>query len=360
MKIVTIIGARPQFIKAATLSKYFQLKNNINEVIIHTGQHFDKNMSDIFFNEMKIPKPKYFLNINTLTHGAMTGRMIEKIEEILIIEKPDWVLVYGDTNSTLAGALAAKKLNIKIAHVESGLRSYNCKMPEETNRILTDRISNLLFCPTQNAYNNLVNEGFKNIKSKIINCGDIMFEGSLFYSNFEIKPDFIISKDFALVTIHREENTNDRTIISNIMYNLEILSKSLQIIFPIHPRTENLLNSLNYDFANTCINFVKPLSYFELLYILKRSNIVLTDSGGLQKEAFFFRKPCLVLRNETEWVELIDEGCNLLLDNKFSLIPKLTSDLLTRNIDFSKSIFGSGNTSEIIYNEIFNYDILDN
>jgi UDP-GlcNAc3NAcA epimerase len=359
MKILTIVGARPQFIKSATFSNYLLKKNIINEVVVHTGQHFDSNMSDIFFKDLKIPKPKYFLNINSLTHGAMTGRMIEKIEEILFIEKPDWVLVYGDTNSTLAGALAAKKLNIKIAHIESGFRSFNCDMPEEINRILTDRMSNLLFCSTQNAYKNLINEGFNNFNSKIVTCGDILLESSLFYSNFEIKPDFTFHKDFALVTIHREENTNDKDIISKIMYNLEILSKSIEIIFPIHPRTKNLLNSINYNFSNSSINFSKPLSYLEILYLLKRSKIVVTDSGGLQKEAYFFQKPCLIIRNETEYIELINEGSNILLKSNFSLISKLALDLMTKNIDYRKNIFGTGNSSEIIYNEIINYDILN-
>jgi UDP-GlcNAc3NAcA epimerase len=220
MKIVTVIGARPQFIKAAVLSRILTKSDTIQEVIIHTGQHFDTNMSNIFFNEMCIPKPNYNLDINGLGHGAMTGKMLEKIEEILILEKPSWVLVYGDTNSTLAGALAAKKLHIKLAHVEAGLRSFNMDMPEEINRILTDRISNILFCPTIQAVENLKTEGFEKLDCKIIQCGDIMLDAAHFYANKAKKPDYFIPEEFILCTIHRAENSDDPVRLFNIFKNL--------------------------------------------------------------------------------------------------------------------------------------------
>ena len=312
MKIVTIIGARPQFIKAAVLSNALR-NNNIQEVIVHTGQHYDVNMSKIFFDEMQIPTPDYQLNINDLNHGAMTGRMLEEIELILLGEKPDFVLVYGDTNSTLAGALAAKKLLIKVIHVEAGLRSFNMSMPEEINRILTDRISDLLFCPSQTAVNNLVNEGvLKNSKCKMELVGDVMYDSYLHFSAMQRKPSRINNlNQFTLVTIHRAENTNNLNQLSNIVSLLNKISKDTNLLIPLHPRTQKILADSRLILNATII---EPVGYLEMLWLLNNCNFVITDSGGLQKEAYFKKKKCITLREETEWVELVSEGWNQLIN----------------------------------------------
>ncbi len=311
MKIITIIGARPQFIKAATVSKAIKKFNEtskikIEEIIVHTGQHFDSKMSDIFFSELFIPAPSYHLGINSLSHGAMTGQMIEKIEEVLIKEKPDWVLIYGDTNSTLAGALAAKKLNIKIAHVEAGLRNYDMRIPEEINRVIADRLSDILFCPTTGAVQKLKKEGFENFKCKIINCGDVMYDAALFYKDYAKKPDFNIPLNFNLATIHRQENVDDTNNLYNIMKAFEEISKTSPIILPIHPRTLKKLHNMNYDIKNSNIIITEPVGYLKMIWLLSYCRSVITDSGGLQKEAYFFKKPCLILI-DTPWEELLSE-----------------------------------------------------
>jgi len=307
-KIVTILGARPQFVKAAVLSRIIAKHNTIEEIIVHTGQHYDKNMSAVFFEEMGIPKPKYNLDINGLSHGAMTGQMLLKIEEVLLKEKPELVVVYGDTNSTIAGALAAKKMNIKVAHVEAGLRSFNMSMPEEINRILTDRISDLLLCPTDTAIKNLVNEGFNNLPSKVVKCGDIMKDAVEFYGETSKEKSLIISTlnlnldEFVLATIHRQENTDSLENLQSIFEGLEAIHKEKQVVLPLHPRTKAILekNDLIYN-----VTFIEPIGYFDMLELLKNCNLVVTDSGGLQKEAFFNKKHCIIAREETEWVELV-------------------------------------------------------
>lgn len=311
-KILTIIGARPQFIKAATVSREFR-KSGIEEIIVHTGQHFDANMSDIFFTEMDIPEPQYHLEVNSLGHGAMTGRMLEKIEEVLLKEKPDGVLVYGDTNSTLAGALAASKLHIPVAHVEAGLRSFDMRMPEEINRILTDRISKLLFCPTQTAVKNLEKEGFKNFKCQIEQPGDVMYDAVLFYRQKAKEVSSIVKREslkkngFALVTLHRAENTSDPERLKSICTALNEIHKTLPVVMPLHPRTKGFLKSLNLRLD---VNVIEPVGYFDMLSLMENCKLVLTDSGGLQKEAYFFEKFCLTLRDQTEWVELVEAGAN--------------------------------------------------
>ncbi|MDA3813124.1 MAG: UDP-N-acetylglucosamine 2-epimerase (non-hydrolyzing), partial [Candidatus Cloacimonetes bacterium] len=309
MKLITIIGARPQFIKAAAVSREIAKHGDIEEIIIHTGQHFDANMSEIFFDQMQIPKPDYNLEINSLSHGAMTGRMIEKIEEVLLKEKPDWVLVYGDTNSTIAGSLAAKKLHIKVAHVEAGLRSFNRNMPEEINRILTDKISDLLLCPTDTAVQNLQNEGIgKNSLAQIVKCGDVMQDAAIFYSKKAQKPKMDLPKKFILATIHRAENTDDPKRLTSIFNALNKISHEIPIILPLHPRTK--IKSKNLKFKIENLQLVDPVGYLEMIYLLKNCSLVMTDSGGLQKEAFFFEKPCITLRDETEWIVLIENGFN--------------------------------------------------
>ncbi|MEA3383322.1 MAG: UDP-N-acetylglucosamine 2-epimerase (non-hydrolyzing), partial [Campylobacterota bacterium] len=300
MKIVTILGARPQFIKAGSVSRMISNYKEIQEVIVHTGQHYDANMSDIFFEEMQIPKPDYFLGIGGKSHGAMTGQMIEKIEEVALKEKPDWIIVYGDTNSTLAGAIVASKLHIKLAHIEAGLRSFNMKMPEEVNRILTDRVSNILFCPTNTAIKNLENEGYNNIDCKIVKSGDVMQDGAMFYKNLAVKPTCYIKDEYILCTIHRAENTDDERRVTNIFEALNEIAKEKQVILPLHPRTKKILNNLKLNIQN--LTLIDPVGYLEMVWLIDNCSLVMTDSGGLQKEAYFFNKQCITLRDETEWV----------------------------------------------------------
>ena len=341
MKIVTILGARPQFIKAGSLSREISKHKSIDEIIIHTGQHFDENMSDIFFEEMHIPKPNYNLNINGLSHGAMTGQMLEKIEEVLIKEKPEWVLVYGDTNSTLAGALAASKLHIKIAHIEAGLRSFNMNMPEEINRILTDRISTLLFCPTQTAVDNLKDEGYENLEKSIIKNGDVMQDGALFYKGLAQKPSILGNENnFVLATVHRAENTDSTEKISEIINALNLISQEKTVILPLHPRTEAIVKN-NGLTLNKEIKVIKPVGYLQMIWLIENSSMIITDSGGLQKEAFFFEKPCITLRDETEWVELVENNFNVLVGAKSSMIVQ-TFRQHTFNSNFTINLYGKG------------------
>lgn len=329
------------------MSRVFAASPEIEEVIIHTGQHFDANMSEVFFEEMSIPKPHYNLNINGLEHRAMTGQMLEKIEKVLLREKPDWVLVYGDTNSTLAGALAAKKLHIRVAHVEAGLRSFNMDMPEEINRILTDRISDVLFCPTDTAIENLKREGFKNMDCRIMKNGDVMQDAALFYSDKAKRPEVTIPEHFVLCTVHRAENTDDPERLAGIFDALENLSKSLPVVLSLHPRTRSKLMALNYDFSNSKICFIDPVGYLEMVWLLKNCELVMTDSGGLQKEAYFFRKYCVTMREETEWVELVENGFNLLAGSDSDRILKCIRELrLKSQVGFENRLYGKGDAGK--------------
>jgi len=355
-KIITILGARPQFVKAAVLSRVISKYKSVEEIIIHTGQHYDTNMSDIFFSEMKIPKPKYNLAINGLGHGAMTGQMLEKIEDILDLEKPDLVVVYGDTNSTLAGALSAKKMHIKVAHVEAGLRSFNMKMPEEINRILTDRISDLLVCPTDTAIANLHNEGFENMPSKIVKCGDIMKDAVEFYSKISKEKSSIISNlnleknEFVLATIHRQENTDDLNNLKSIFEGLEEISKTKQVVLPLHPRTKAILEKNNLSFN---LKIIDPVGYFDMLELLKNCNLVVTDSGGLQKEAFFNKKHCIIAREETEWVELVTNQFAIIVGSDSNKMLEAFERFQNSKTNFDMNLFGE-NVGEKIYTEILN------
>lgn len=360
MKIVTIIGARPQFIKAAVISRAIKEYDSIKEVIVHTGQHFDSNMSDVFFDEMSIPRPDYNLNINSLGHGAMTGQMIEKIEEILQIESPEWVLVYGDTNSTLAGALAAKKMHIKVAHVEAGLRSFNMDMPEEINRILTDRISDLLFCPTLQAIDNLLIEGYDNFKSEMLNVGDVMQDAAIFYSEKAKSPSIKLPSQFILCTIHRAENTDDITKLKEIFKALEEISESIKIILPLHPRTKHKLQNINYPFDRSNIYFIEPVGYLEMVWLLKNCRLVMTDSGGLQKEAYFFNKYCITLREETEWVELLENKVNILVGSDYNKIRSTALSVLDNSESsvgrrFEIGLYGNGNSGTKIVEKLVSH-----
>ena len=354
MKIVTILGARPQFIKAGSVSREILRQaasgKDIKEVIVHTGQHYDTNMSDVFFEEMNIPKPDFFLGVGGKTHGAMTGQMLEKIENILLDEKPDWVLVYGDTNSTLAGALAASKLHIKIAHIEAGLRSFNMQMPEEVNRILTDRVSSVLFCPTQIAVDNLENEGVQHWlpSPKVVRSGDVMLDGALFYRGSSQKPlNFNVMSEYVLCTIHRAENTNAPQRLESIISALNEIAGDRQVILPLHPRTKKLLIDGRFDTSNLTI--VDPVGYLNMVWLIDNSLLVMTDSGGLQKEAFFFNKHCLTLRDETEWVETVASGWNQLVGaNKADIVSAFESRRTPSMNEISP--YGDGNAASKILN----------
>lgn len=353
MKIVTVLGARPQFVKAATVSRELQ-QRGVKEVIVHTGQHFDANMSEVFFREMEIPEPHYHLEISNLGHGAMTGRMLEKIEVVLMAEKPDYVLVYGDTNSTLAGALAAAKLHIPVAHVEAGLRSFDMKMPEEVNRILTDRVSNLLFCPTQTAIDNLHQEGFQHFANRMILSGDVMYDAVLFYRQKAkevssiLKRESLSKNNFALATIHRAENTNDPTRLRSIVDALNEIHVKRPVVVPIHPRTKAYLKSNNIDLR---VKLIDPVGYFDMLSLLDNCSLVLTDSGGLQKEAFWFSKYCITLRDQTEWIELVEHDVNQLVGADREKIVTAFEDFSSKDFPPVERLYGNGDAAARIAKE---------
>lgn len=356
-KVLTIVGARPQFVKAATISRELK-KVGIEEIIVHTGQHFDDNMSKVFFDEMDIPKPIYNLDIHGVSHGAMTGRMMEEIEKILLNEKPDIVLVFGDTNSTLAGSLAAKKLHIKLVHIEAGLRSFNLDMPEEINRILTDRISDILFCPTETAVNNLMDEGYEKMPCDIKNVGDVMYDAALYYSKRSSEKSSIIKnlnlevENFVLCTIHRQENTDDTEKLKSIINALNEINKTTKVITPLHPRTKQLLEKHK---ITPYFTIIEPVGYFDMIELIKNCKLVMTDSGGLQKEAYFFNKYCITLRDETEWVELVENKFNIITgaDNK-AIISAFTL-LVDKKPMFTKKLYGTGNAGQKIVDILKNY-----
>lgn len=354
-KIVTILGARPQFVKAAVLSRSLKKHGKIEEVIVHTGQHFDANMSDVFFEEMMIPKPKYNLDINSMSHGAMTGTMLMEIEKVLIDEAPDAVVVYGDTNSTIAGALAAKKMHIKVVHVEAGLRSFNMRMPEEVNRILTDRIADLLSCPTQTAVDNLEREGFESLPVRIEKHGDIMKDAVDYYSQFSSEKSSVLqeeklkSNEFVLATIHRQENTDDVSKLRSIFLALEEVHKNHTVVLPLHPRTKAILKKHSID---PKIKLIEPVGYYSMLELLKNCSMVITDSGGLQKEAFFNKKHCIIVREETEWVELVTHGFAKIVGSNTESIINAFKEYKKSNKDFSMKLYGD-NVGEKIYESIY-------
>jgi UDP-GlcNAc3NAcA epimerase len=353
-KIVTVLGARPQFVKAAVFSRVIQKYQEIEEVIVHTGQHFDQNMSDVFFEEMRIPKPKYNLNINSMSHGAMTGKMLTDIETVLIDEKPDAVVVYGDTNSTIAGALAAKKMHIKVVHIESGLRSFNMKMPEEINRILTDRISDLLSCPTDTAIANLQHEGFENLDIQIEKHGDIMKDAVEYYSQFSAEKSNILKEQnlqkegFVLVTIHRQENTDDLDKLQAIFSALDQIHEQMTVVLPLHPRTRKMLEKHQIE---TQITTIDPVGYYSMLELLKNCKMVITDSGGLQKEAFFNKKHCIIAREETEWIELVDHGFAKIVGSDVDQILSAFQEFGNSTKDFSAELYGN-DVGEKIYQSV--------
>lgn len=353
MKLLTIVGARPQFVKAAVVSRALSKINDIEELIVHTGQHHDANMSDVFFEEMEIPKPAFNLGIHGLGHGAMTGQMLIGLEALYSQQKPDRVLVYGDTNSTLAGALTAAKMHIPVAHIEAGLRSFNMKMPEEINRILTDRISDLLFCPTQTAIDNLSKEGYPFSGTKVILSGDVMQDAAMYYAQTSASKSNIIEKlklkDFVLCTLHRAENTDDLSRLKSIIDSLTEINKTIPVVLPLHPRTRKIVTDAGMKLQFTVID---PVGYFDMIEMLKHCSLVMTDSGGLQKEAFFFAKHCITLRDETEWVELVHGGFNKLAGADYTNILSSFEEMRNKKSDFNVNLYGGGKATDNIVNEL--------
>lgn len=358
LDIMTIVGARPQFVKAAVFSRRVRLPeyaDRIRETIVHTGQHYDENMSDIFFREMEIPEPEINLEIGSGSHGAMTGAMLAGIERLILERKPDLVLVYGDTNSTLAGALAASKLHVPVAHVEAGLRSYMMIMPEEQNRRLTDHLATWLFCPTDTAVDNLAREGIQHQggnapsadQKAVIQCGDIMYEASLFYRERARTQYRGISKlpsNFALLTIHRAENTDDPARLTAIVQALNTFT-DIEFVFPVHPRTRKILQQMGLELASH-IHAIEPVGYFDMLVLEDLCSFVVTDSGGVQKEAYFFGKPCITLRDATEWTELVVAGWNTLVGA--DAVRILNALRRMPQYGYPGALYGDGTTSKII------------
>lgn len=347
IKILTILGSRPQFIKASVLSNLIKKEKNIQETILHTGQHYDFNMSEIFFKQLKIPKPKYHLNTKSIYHGEMVAKMMIRIEEILLNKKFDLLLLYGDTNSTLAGALVGSKLNIPIIHVEAGIRSFNKKMPEEINRVLTDHCSSLLFVPSKVAKKNLINEG---VSSNLIkNVGDVMLD--LFKKNLYQK---VKKTNDILATIHRPENTNSKKKLSNIVKNFNNLSNNYKITFPIHPRTLKALKNFKLlSGLNKNIKIIKPLSYLDSINILMRSKLLITDSGGMQKEALYAKVQTITVRDQTEWPETIEANWNRLVKPELDNIYKTADKCFLKKGKNTKP-YGIGNTADLIIDHIIN------
>ena len=354
MHITTIIGARPQFIKSSVVSEAMHTLN-IRETLVHTGQHYDTNMSDAFFDDLAIRKPDFNLGIRASSHGAQTGRMMEAVEKILEDIQPDCVLVYGDTNSTLAGALAATKLNISVAHVEAGLRSFNREMPEEVNRVLTDHVSDKLFAPTQCAVNNLEREGILSHKIELV--GDVMFDASLKFSPGRDFQDDTLKKlnldksNYILATIHRAENTENEDRLITILNALNEVNKCMPIILPLHPRTRKALDRFAFAMGNLKFKIVEPVGYIDMLTLEQNASLIVTDSGGVQKEAFFFRVPCVTLREETEWIETVKYGWNYIvaptsrkkIENKIiSMLEKPGKNL--RDLK-ELALYGDGNSA---------------
>lgn len=371
LKLLTIIGARPQIIKAAAISRAIKsyYSEEVKEVIVHTGQHYDSKMSGIFFEELQIPLPNYNLQVGSGKHGEQTAKMIMGIEEILEKEKPDFLVIYGDTNSTLAGAIAASKIHVPIVHIEAGLRSYNKKMPEEINRILADHVSTFLFSPTITGMKNLQKEGF-NLKSiapfttdnpGIFNVGDIMYDNSLYFASIASKKVNILGNlgleknKYVLATIHRNNNTDDEIRLNEIFEAFLHISRDTKIVIPLHPRTlkqieklldKSLLASLNH--AN--ISIIPPVSYLEMIQLEENSQIIITDSGGVQKEAYFFSKPCIILRSETEWIEIIETGSGILCDATKEVIIKTFDFFVRKEKIIFDNIYGEGDAAINIIN----------
>lgn len=377
MRIITIVGARPQIIKAAALSRVILNKfQTIEEIIVHTGQHYDENMSDVFFTELEIPKPQINLKVGSSSHGSQTASMIEKIEKVLKENSPDAVVVYGDTNSTLATAIAASKLHVPIVHIESGLRSFNKQMPEEVNRILCDHVSTLLFSPTKSGFNNLLNEGFLKENSNnasadhpnIYHCGDVMYDNSLYFSKLSDENSDILEKlklykeKFILATVHRNDNTDSEIKLTDLFSTFLKITEihQIKIILPLHPRTskmmEQLLDSklLKKIKESSLLTIIDPAGFLDMIALEKNSELIITDSGGVQKEAYFFKKPCIILRPQTEWIEIVETKSAVISDTNSKIILESTERFLSKpDLEFPK-IFGNGNAASFIAEEMLN------
>ncbi|NOU19893.1 MAG: UDP-N-acetylglucosamine 2-epimerase (non-hydrolyzing) [Bacteroidales bacterium] len=377
MKILNIIGARPQIIKASAVSRIIKSKFSdcIEDIVVHTGQHYDQNMSSVFFDELNIPQPQYNLNIGSTSHGIQTAGMIKGIEEIVLIEKPDYVIVYGDTNSTLAASIASSKLRIPIVHIEAGLRSFNKLMPEEINRILCDHVSTFLFTPTEQGYKNLMQEGFKENKAPftidnpgVFHVGDIMYDNSLYFAKVADKRSSILndndllSEEFVLATIHRDHNTDNPERLEAIFTSLiEIASTyKIKVLLPLHPRTKKILQNTFNSRINKEINreklllIIPPVSFLDMILLEKNAKLVMTDSGGVQKEAHFFQKPCIIIRPETEWIELVNNGTAVLADtNKEIIIKSFEKYYHSGKLQYP-NFYGDGNAAESICKTILN------
>jgi UDP-GlcNAc3NAcA epimerase len=345
------VGARPQFIKAAAVSRIIRdgYAGKLDEVLVHTGQHYDENMSKVFFEELDIPRPRYNLEISGGHHGAMTGRMLESVETVLLQEKPDWVLIYGDTNSTLAGALAAAKLHIPVAHVEAGLRSFNMRMPEEVNRILADRVSTALFCPTETAVDNLKSEG---ILEGVHNVGDVMYDVALYYCDRAKQQSQILQNlnltegGFVLATCHRAENTDDLNRLTEIVSALGEMAETTPLVLPLHPRTRKLIADHGLAGKLGAVTITDPLSFLDMVALEQAARIILTDSGGVQKEAFFYGVPCITMRDETEWVETVKTGWNQLVGaSKDAILSASDAAMKGRPVSVVVAPYGSGDAA---------------
>lgn len=329
MRIVTIVGARPQFVKVAAVSRVLRREAGVREVLVHTGQHFDANMSDVFFADLQIPPPDHHLGVAGGGHGAQTGRMLEAVERVLVDEAPDRVLVYGDTNSTLAGTLAAVKLHVPVAHVEAGLRSFNRRMPEEINRVLTDHASDLLFAPTSTAVENLRREGIHDGRVHLV--GDVMYDAALAYGERADRESRVLATlglqpgGYVLATVHRAENTDDPARLEAVFRGLAAVAEQVPVVLPLHPRTAGALDRLGLRAASDRLRLVEPLGYLDMVMLEKNARLVATDSGGVQKEAYFYRVPCVTLRDETEWVELVEAGWN-------RLVPPLSAEAVAEGV----------------------------
>lgn len=369
MKVVTIIGARPQIIKAAAISRAIQnlYSSEVEEVIVHTGQHYDENMSDVFFGELGIPKPQYNLNVGSGSHGEQTAKMIQGIEEVLLKEKPQALVLYGDTNSTLAGGIAASKLHIPVVHIEAGLRSYRKSMPEEVNRIMCDHTSTMLFSPTKAGVTNLDKEGLHqgNIppytadNPAVYHCGDIMYDNSLFFAKVADEKvslsEFGIEGDYVLMTCHRPVNTDNPEALTSILKAAIQIAQYKTVLFPVHPRTKSKIDALDEAFlerlSRSKVQMIEPVSFLQMVALEKNSSLVLTDSGGVQKEAYFFKKPCVILRNETEWVEIVEKEAAILTGSNEKKIIEAYRTLSSSSLDFP-NIFGDGKAAEFIVGEM--------
>lgn len=373
--ILTVIGARPQIIKAAALSRAIKnyFSDKITEKILHTGQHYDDNMSQVFFDELGVSEPDYNLHVGSGSHGVQTAKMIEGIEHVLLNEHFDAIVVFGDTNSTLAGAVAAAKLHVPVVHIEAGLRSFNMAMPEEQNRIVCDHLSSMLFAPTETGINNLRNEGFfisntvfaNGKKRKIYNSGDIMYDNVLFFAQLAQEKTSVLSEyglrknEYALVTIHRDNNTDNQDRLTDIFKALLQLSEETDIVLPLHPRTaklleKNLEKSVYERLKSSRIKLLPPVSFLEIIALEQNSNIILTDSGGVQKEAYYSHKPCVIMRPETEWVEIVKQGAGIVANTSTDTIIEAYNILINRKIEYHQ-IFGNGKSSEFILDRLLDY-----